>query len=116
MSTKPPRRPLPAARAAHRGAARVLDILEFLADGRDGFTLTALSRRLRVPKSSLLALLRTFVERGYLDQEAAGAYHLGPRPAEIGLRPSVHRELPAVAGPVLQSSRTRAARARLSAC
>jgi DNA-binding IclR family transcriptional regulator len=50
--------------AAHRGASRVLDILEFLGESPDGFTLAGRSRRLRVPKRNLLALLRVFVERG----------------------------------------------------
>ena len=86
---------------AHRGAGRVFDILEFLADARDGFTLATLSRRLRVPKSSLLALLRTFVERGYLEQEPGGAYRRGRRAAEIGLRPALERQLPAIARPLL---------------
>lgn len=89
--------------AAHRGAGRVFDILEFLAVSRDGFTLAELSRRLRVPKSSLLALLRTFVDRRYLEQQAGSAYRLGPRAAELGLRPATEPQLPAAAGPVLRA-------------
>ena len=92
----------PGAGAIHRGAARVLDILEFLAESRDGFTLATLSRRLRVPKSSLLALLRTFTERGYLAQQPGGVYELGPRAVEMGLSSRLRRELPALAAPVLQ--------------
>jgi DNA-binding IclR family transcriptional regulator len=78
-----------------------LDIVEFLGGSRDGFTLSALSRQLRVPKSSLLALLRTFVERGYLERQPSGAYRLGARAMAIGLRPAGHRDLPAGARPVL---------------
>jgi hypothetical protein len=44
----------------------VREVLELLAETRDGLTLATLSRRLPVPKSSLLALLRTFVDRRYL--------------------------------------------------
>jgi DNA-binding IclR family transcriptional regulator len=81
----------------------VLDVLEFLAEARDGFTLATLSRRLRVPKSSLLALLRTFVERRYLEQpEPGGAYRLGSRAAQLGLRPAPERELPEAAAPALR--------------
>ncbi|HXH82035.1 MAG TPA: IclR family transcriptional regulator [Candidatus Tectomicrobia bacterium] len=81
----------------------MLDVLEFLAETRDGFTLATLSRRLRVPKSSLLALLRTFVDRRYLEQpEPGGAYRLGPRAAQLGLRPAAERELPEAAAPVLR--------------
>lgn len=88
-------------RPEHRAAGRVLDIVEFLGRSRDGFTLSALSRQLRVPKSSLLALLRTFVERGYLERQSSGAYRLGARAMAIGLRPAGNRELPAVARPIL---------------
>lgn len=86
---------------SHRGASRALDILEFLTENPEGFTLSELSRRLGVPKSSLLALLRTFTERGYLEHEPTGLYHLGPRALELGLRPPYRRELPALAGPAL---------------
>lgn len=88
-------------RAAHRGASRALDVLEFLCAGPDGFTLAELSRRLGVPKSSLLALLRTFVERGYLEHQPTGLYRVGSRAMEIGLRAPGGRELPALARPIL---------------
>jgi DNA-binding IclR family transcriptional regulator len=84
---------------AHRGAARVLDILEFLPDHGDGFTLAEVSRALAAPKSSVLALLRTLVERGYLALES-GVYRAGARAQGLGLRP-FQRELPAVARPAL---------------
>lgn len=100
MSRKAPR---PGRLGGHRAAARVLDVLEFLAEMRDGFTLATLSRQLRVPKSSLLALLRTFVDRRYLEQpEPGGAYRLGPRAAQLGLRPAPERELPEAAAPALR--------------
>ena len=67
----------------------------------EDFTLAELSRRLRVPKSSLLALLRTFVERHYLEFEAGG-YRLGPRAGQLGLRAAPERELSAAASPVLR--------------
>jgi DNA-binding IclR family transcriptional regulator len=92
-----------AAREAHRAAARVLDIVEFLGESPDGFTLTELSRRLGVPKSSLLALLRTFVERGYLEQEPTGVYRLGVRARDLGLRAPFPDQLPAFAAPALRA-------------
>ncbi len=88
-------------RLVHRGASRVLKILEFLAQNSDGFTLTELSRTLGVPKSSLLALLRTFAHHGYLEHQSSGVYRLGPKAVEIGFRSPSERELPALAGPVL---------------
>jgi DNA-binding IclR family transcriptional regulator len=85
----------------HRGASRALKILEFLAHNTEGFTLTELSRKLQVPKSSLLALLRTFTDHGYLEHRAGGAYRLGPKAIALGIRSPSQRELPALAGPVL---------------
>jgi DNA-binding IclR family transcriptional regulator len=95
--------PHPARLGGHRAAARVLDLLEFLAETPDGFTLATLSRRLRVPKSSLLALLRTFVDRRFLEQpEPGGPYRLGARAAKLGLRPAPERELAEVAASALR--------------
>lgn len=101
-----PQRSLPRAAAsaevaAHRGTARVLRVLEFLAQQSEGFTLSALSRELHVPKSSLLAILRTFADRGYLEQQANGAYARGPKAVELGIRSASSHELPAVAAPTL---------------
>lgn len=78
----------------------MLDILEFLPDHSDGFTLAGISRALAVPKSSLLALLRTLVDRGYLTLES-GLYRAGARAHGLGLRSGFQRELPAVARPAL---------------
>lgn len=47
-------------------AARVLDLLEFLAGSERGASLTAAASSLRLPKSSTLMLLRTLVARGYV--------------------------------------------------
>jgi DNA-binding IclR family transcriptional regulator len=85
---------------AHRGATRLLDILEYLPAHHDGFTLAEISRALAVPKSSLLALLRTMVERGYLVLES-GLYRAGVRAHGLGVRSGFQRELPAVARPAL---------------
>jgi len=96
-----PRAAASAEAAAHRGTARVLRVLEFLAQHSEGFTLSALSRELHVPKSSLLAILRTFADRGYLEQRANGAYALGSKAVELGIRSASSHELPAVAAPAL---------------
>jgi IclR family acetate operon transcriptional repressor len=95
MSRKPPR-----SNGAHRGATRVLDILEFLPGHSEGFTLAEISRALAVPKSSVLALLRTLVERGYLVLES-GLYRAGARAHGLGARSGFQRELPAAARPAL---------------
>ncbi|MEQ8708725.1 MAG: IclR family transcriptional regulator [Rhodospirillales bacterium] len=52
---------------AVKSAARVLDLLELLALMPQGMTLTELSNRLGIPKSSISALLATLTDRGYVE-------------------------------------------------
>lgn len=87
--------------AGHRATGRVLEILEFLARNPQGFTLTELSLKLRIPKSSLLALLRTFADRAFLERRPTGEYRLGSKAIEIGMGPLSQREFPGIAGPFL---------------
>ena len=61
-----------------KSALRVLDILEFIAEQRHGSTHTHIAQSLRIPKSSLTALLRDLVSRGYLELDAdTGRYGIG---------------------------------------
>ena len=70
--------------SAVRSVQRALDILELLADGRQGLTLTEFAARLDVPKSSVHALLHTLRRRGYISQDSgAGTFHLGLRLWEL---------------------------------
>ncbi|NLE15524.1 MAG: IclR family transcriptional regulator [Spirochaetales bacterium] len=54
------------AESAHRTTARILDILELVAEHPTGLTLADLSRRLDIPKSSLHPLATTLAVRKYL--------------------------------------------------
>jgi DNA-binding IclR family transcriptional regulator len=87
--------------AGHRATGRVLDILELLARNPEGFTLTELSAKLTIPKSSLLVLLRTFAERAFLEHRPTGGYRLGPKAIDVGMSLLSQRELPSVARPGL---------------
>lgn len=49
-----------------KSALRVLDIMEYIAEQRSGSTHSQISAALGIPKSSLTALLRDLVSRGYL--------------------------------------------------
>lgn len=49
-----------------KSALRVLDIMEFIAEQRNGSTHTQVATALGIPKSSLTALLKDLVSRGYL--------------------------------------------------
>lgn len=60
-----------------KSAARVLDLLDEIATNGPG-TQLQLSNRLGIPKSSLHALLRTMVDRGWLETDQTGSiYQLG---------------------------------------
>lgn len=67
---------------------RALDALEALAaSGRDGLSLAALARELGTSKSTVLALVRTFVARGFVAEIGTGRmrrYRLGLALARLG--------------------------------
>lgn len=73
----------PAAPAAERSGGvpaleRALTVLEALAQSRKGYSVSELSRRLALPKSSVHLILRTLERRGYLQKQAAGGrYRFG---------------------------------------
>ena len=50
----------------HRTTARVIDILELVADSAEGMTFSEISARLSMPKGSLHPILQTLCDRGYL--------------------------------------------------
>lgn len=69
----------------HRSTLRVLDILERLATVEEGETLTQLSQRLNVPKSSLFSIVHTLEERRYIHRdESTGRYLVGPSAYALG--------------------------------
>lgn len=70
---------------AVKSADRSLDVLELLADCRDGLTLSEVCEALGWPKSSTLALLRTLRRRDYLaDGTRPRSYRLGSRVGWLG--------------------------------
>jgi DNA-binding IclR family transcriptional regulator len=70
---------------AVKSADRSLDVLELLADCRDGLTLSEVCEALGWPKSSTLALLRTLRRRDYLaDGRRPRSYRLGSQVGWLG--------------------------------
>lgn len=61
----------------HQPTARVIRILESIAKDRRGKRLSDLSCELDIPKSTLLPILQSLCEFGYLSQDEIGAYHAG---------------------------------------
>ncbi|KJS06215.1 MAG: hypothetical protein VR73_10310 [Gammaproteobacteria bacterium BRH_c0] len=76
----------------HRTANRVLDILELLADMTGNCSLRDMSLALEAPKSSLLPLLRTLTERGYISHDDHG-YQLATKVLELGSGLDTERDL-----------------------
>lgn len=63
---------------------RALSILAAFEDAPGPMTLAELARRTKMYKSTLLRLMASLQEFGYLVQLADGRYHLGPTPFRLG--------------------------------
>lgn len=55
---------------------RALDLIEALASEKRAFTVTEVSRKFRIPKSSAYAILQTLKSRGYLQKNGDDKYSL----------------------------------------
>jgi DNA-binding IclR family transcriptional regulator len=88
-------------------AARVLDLLEFLAGRPGGASLSEAVAALSLPKSSTLLLLRTLLARGYVLRDSADRYRLHALFREHGLGWGGHRHarLVALAEPLMRRLR-----------
>jgi DNA-binding IclR family transcriptional regulator len=99
-----------------KSAYRALDVLETIASGGPA-SLSELSRRLGIPKSSLHGLLHTLIDRGWVTPADGGTrFRLGLRALQVGTRfvdedevvsqvaPSLDR-LAAVTGETIQHAR-----------
>ncbi|MEQ4305591.1 IclR family transcriptional regulator [Plantactinospora sp. B6F1] len=68
-----------------KSAGRTLDVLEALADSPQRRSLVELARTLGIPKSSLHGLLRTMIQRGWVEADATGTrFGLGVRALQVG--------------------------------
>ncbi len=63
---------------AVKSADRILDILEYFSLRDETLALREISRKLMIPKSSALMLLRNLESRGYLLREGGQGYRLAP--------------------------------------
>jgi DNA-binding IclR family transcriptional regulator len=83
-----------------KSAYRALDVLEAMAVGPA--TLSQLSRRLDIPKSSLHGLLRTLADRGWVEPFQGGTrFRLGLRALQVGARYIAEDEVVARVVPAL---------------
>jgi DNA-binding IclR family transcriptional regulator len=68
-----------------KSADRTLEILEVLADSTQRLSLAHLARTLSIPKSSLHGILRTMMQRGWVETDASGSlFGLGVRSLLVG--------------------------------
>ena len=68
-----------------KSADRTLDIFELLAGEPQGLTVSEMSERLGLARSSTHGLVRTLHARGYLMQNGGRRFHLGARLIQLGL-------------------------------
>ncbi len=84
-----------------KSADRTLDIFELLAAEPHGLTVSEISKRLGLARSSAHGLARTLYARGYLMQNGGRRFHLGARLIQLGLNVVDRLELRAAArGPL----------------
>jgi DNA-binding IclR family transcriptional regulator len=83
-----------------RSSARLIAAFEALATSEEGMGLAELSLAIGAPKSSLLGILRTMVQLGYM-AHAHGHYRLGPRSFRLAADMLAVRRFPSLVRPVL---------------
>lgn len=91
----------PAGRYAIAVLGKAFDLIDLL-DRRDGLTLTQISADSGMSKPTALRILANLEERGYVERDAAGRYHLGMRLLQLGTRITHELDLRTVAHPVLK--------------
>lgn len=91
-----------------RAPVRSLNILQRLVRSSGGLTLSQLATALEIPKTSVLSLLKSLAQAGYVETNGT-RYSLGPEALQLGTliaaratEPDVN-QLPAIAQPFLES-------------
>ena len=67
-----------------RSVAKAMELLQLLSDAGEAMTLTAISERAGLPKSTVFGLLTTMRDYDVITQHADGKYALGLRLFEYG--------------------------------
>lgn len=89
----------------NKSAARVVDVLQVLAQSDKALTQLEISQRLDIPKSSTYELLYTLLDKGILEfeNENLKTFHLGIKLFEYGMRVLGKTNVHQVARPVLET-------------
>ena len=84
-----------------RSVAKAMELLQLLSDAGEAMTLTAISERAGLPKSTVFGLLTTMRDYDVITQHADGKYALGLRLFEYGCRASAFWNISSLARPYL---------------
>jgi DNA-binding IclR family transcriptional regulator len=84
-----------------KSAVRVLKVFELLSEKQDGLTVKEISEDLGLPQSSTFHLIATLFAEGYLLQDAAKRYKLGPKLIQIGNSAMESLDIASIGKPVL---------------
>ncbi|ETR79084.1 hypothetical protein X566_11920 [Afipia sp. P52-10] len=84
-----------------RSPVRVMQIVELLAESPQGLTLTQLSERLGIPKTSLFSHLRVMTASGHVALQDGTKYGLGPASIRLGAVIAATSSVLAAARPLL---------------
>ena len=85
-----------------RSVAKAIELLQLLSDAGEAMTLTAISERAGLPKSTVFGLLTTMRDYDVITQHADGKYALGLRLFEYGCRASAFWNISPLARPYLE--------------
>ena len=85
-----------------RSVAKAIELLQLLSDAGEAMTLTAISERAGLPKSTVFGLLTTMRDYDVITQHADGKYALGLRLFEYGCRASAFWNISSLARPYLE--------------
>ena len=80
---------------------RAMNLFELLRSSRNGLTLSELSRKLNLPKSTTHYLIYTLETRGYLQRTTDARHTLGLRLAKLAGMSTVERDFGRLAKPYL---------------
>ncbi len=71
--------------ANHRPTLRVMEVLELISERSDGYTLSDISTKLKIPKGTLFPIIRTLQDEQYIrKEESSSRYMLGIKSYELG--------------------------------
>jgi IclR family transcriptional regulator, acetate operon repressor len=91
-----------------KSAARVVDMIEAVAESLEGLGVSDLARRLAIPKSSAWNVATTLVDRRFLERTATGRLVLGARLFDVARGARFDRTLREVAHPLMTELMERA--------